>query len=49
MKLKSDTIPTVFKRPVSEDQIKEALPLKKSKSTSRHENYKRRENLKVYI
>ena len=42
MKLKSDAIPTVFKRPVSEYQTKEASHLKKSKSTSRHERYKRR-------
>ena len=49
MKLKFDAIPTVFKRPVSEYQTKEASHLKKSKSTSRHERYKRRENLKVYI
>ena len=40
---------TVFKRPVNEDQTKEASHLKKSKSTNRHEHYKRRENLKVYI
>ena len=49
MKLKFDAIPTVFKRPVSKYQTKEASHLKKSKSTSRHERYKRRENLKVYI
>ena len=42
MKLKSDAIPTVFKRPVSEYQTKEASHLKKSKSTSRHDRYKKK-------